>query len=87
MLRITETKRLYEFDAWAGGKYTLEHLTLSQCHLLEAFLENWFDTDENPIEAVTLNDFLWFETDEIAHTLGYTDWEELEKYNEKRRGK
>lgn len=86
MLRIVETKRLHEFDAWSGGKYTLEHLTLNQCYLLEAFLEDWFGTYEKPIEAVTLNDFLWFEKDEIARILGYANWECLEIDNEEKRG-
>ena len=86
MLRITETKRLYEFQAWSGGKYTLEHLTLTQCFLLEAVLEDWFGTYEKPIEAIDLNDFLWFQRDEIAHILGYADWDYLVEDNKERMG-
>lgn len=81
-MRIYKDISLDEFEAWSGAEDTME--TLRQLEnetgedvfgIVETCLEGIVgDTDETE-----LNDFLWFETDNIAEWLGYEDWEALER--------
>lgn len=81
-MRIYKDISLNEFEAWSGAEDTME--TLRQLEnetgedvfgIVEGCLEGIVgDTDETE-----LNDFLWFETDNIAEWLGYEDWEQLER--------
>ena len=68
-------RSLDQFDAWSGGNDTLKVLIeKGVCDEVEDFIEQCFahptDTD--------INDFLWFERDQIAGYLGYKDWDEFE---------
>ena len=68
-------KSLEDFGAWAGGKATLDVLIeRGDCEEVEDFINECFshptDTD--------INDFLWFERDQIAEFLGYDDWDDYE---------
>ena len=68
---------LYDFPAWQGGKDTLDTLIdKGDCLAVEELIETIFlerdATDED------INDFLWFERDQIAQHLGYADWDEYE---------
>lgn len=73
------TEDLSDFNAWAGGKDTLN--TLIEKDLVDEFddiLQSYFaDRDEAPT-ATEINDILWFERDWIAEMLGYEDWDALE---------
>ena len=78
-MTYTIDKSLEDFHAWAGGKATLDVLIdKGVCEQVEEFIEECFshptDTD--------INDFLWFERDQIAEYLGYEDWEEFENGEE-----
>lgn len=68
---------LESFEAWSGGRDTLETLKENgDCDEVEVFIEmNW--PDELPSES-DINDLLWFGRDEIAEHLGYSDWEDYE---------
>ncbi len=71
---------LDQFDAWSGGKDTLDVLIeKGVCDEVQSLIEETFF--ETPTET-QINDFLWFERDFIAHSLGYDDWEVFE-YGEK----
>jgi hypothetical protein len=66
---------LENFDAWSGGKDTLDVLIeKGVCDKVEEFIEQCF-TDPTDTD---INDFLWFERDQIAEYLGYKDWDEFE---------
>lgn len=78
-MKYTIEKNLVDFEAWAGAKHTLNTLTFDQIDTLEYLMEDLFYGQE--IEDVTINDFLWFETDYIAELLGFSNWEELEEHN------
>lgn len=73
---------LYNFEAWSGGKQTLDELDNADLDAVEQLIdelsaereEGWSDTD--------INDFLWFESDIIARHLGYDDWEAYCNRNE-----
>ena len=69
---------LQNFNAWSGGKDTMNELTPDEIDTLESYIEElsecgemWSDTE--------INDFLWFERDTIAEYLGFEDWEDLER--------
>lgn len=68
---------LYNFPAWQGGKDTLDTLIeKGDCEKVEDFLETIF-LEEDATDG-DINDFLWFERDQIAQHLGYADWDEYE---------
>ena len=78
-MTYTIDRNLEDFDAWAGGKATLDVLIEKDaCEQVEDFIEQYFshptDTD--------INDFLWFERDQIAEYLGYEDWDAFENGEE-----
>ena len=70
---------LERFEAWSGGKDTLDVLIKKgDCDDVEVLIEELFcDREELPTDT-TINDFLWFERDYIAERLGYEDWDEYE---------
>lgn len=76
-MKYTNECSLENFEAWSGGKDTLDVLIeKGDCDEVEVFIEmNW--PDELPSET-DINDLLWFGRDEIAQHLGYADWEEYE---------
>lgn len=74
-MEYTIDRNLEDFQAWAGGKATLEVLIeKGDCETVENYITECFshptDTD--------INDFLWFSRDEIAEYLGYDDWDAYE---------
>lgn len=74
-MTYTIDRSLEDFQAWAGGKATLDTLIeKGDCERVEDFINECFshptDTD--------INDFLWFERDQIAEYLGYDDWDDYE---------
>ena len=78
-MTYTIDESLENFRAWSGGKDTLAVLIeKGVCEQVEEFIEECFshptDTD--------INDFLWFERDQIAEYLGYDDWEAFENGEE-----
>lgn len=66
---------LDQFEAWSGGKDTLEVLIdRDDCDSVQQLIEECFGEDDMPSET-TINDFLWFDRDTIAQHLGYDDWD------------
>ena len=78
-MEYTIDRNLEDFQAWGGGKYTLEVLIeKGDCEAVESLITECFahptDTD--------INDFLWFSRDQIAEYLGYEDWDAYENGNQ-----
>lgn len=80
-MKIYSEISLENFEAWSGGRDTLDVLIEKDlCDQLEAIIddiepeEGWSDT--------AINDLLWFERDNIADWLGFSDWDELENGSE-----
>lgn len=76
-MKIYSEISLENFEAWSGGRDTLDVLIEKDlCDQLEAIIddrdpeEGWSDT--------AINDLLWFERDTIAEWLGFSSWEALE---------
>ena len=65
---------LFNFPAWQGGRDTLfTIIDKGDCAAVEELIETMF-----PKQDATdgdINDFLWFERDQIAQHLGYADWD------------
>lgn len=80
-MKIISETSLDRFEAWSGGKDTLDVLIEKDlCDQLEAMLEN--DIFPDGCTDTELNDLLWFERDTIAEWLGFSDWEDLENGSE-----
>ena len=71
---------LENFEAWSGGRDTLEVLIeKGLCDTVEACLEDILDGDSSD---TTINDILWMERDMIAEWCGFSNWEALENGEE-----
>ena len=80
-MKIISETSLDRFEAWSGGRDTLDVLIEKDlCDQLEAMLEN--DIFPDGCTDTELNDLLWFERDNIAEWLGFSDWEALENGEE-----
>ena len=80
-MKIYSETSLDRFEAWSGGRDTLDVLIeKDSCDQLEAMLEN--DIFPDGCTDTELNDLLWFERDTIAEWLGFSDWEDLENDEE-----
>ena len=72
---------LENFEAWSGGRDTLEVLIeKGLCDTVEACLNDIY-ADEAPTDT-EINDTLWFSRDEIAEWCGFSSWEALENGEE-----
>lgn len=78
-MKITTEKSLRDFEFWSGAVYTAENLTDKQLDQIESYLEDAFPDGVTDTEV---NDFFWFENDQIAEWLGFEDWETFLKSNE-----
>lgn len=71
---------LENFEAWSGGRDTLEVLIeRGLCDTVEACLEEALGED---VSDTDINDTLWFERDMIAEWCGFSSWEALENGEE-----
>lgn len=78
-MTYTIDESLENFAAWSGGKATLDVLIeKGVCDQVEDFIDQCF---QHPT-ATDINDFLWFERDQIAEYLGYEDWDAFENDEE-----
>ena len=72
---------LENFEAWSGGRDTLEVLIeKGLCDTVENILNDIY-ADEVPTDT-EINDTLWFSRDEIAEWCGFSSWEALENGEE-----
>ena len=73
-MKITFEMSLHDFTAWGGGAQTMDDLGYYDIDELERYLEGLYPDSMTDTE---LNDFLWFQREEIASILGYRDYEAL----------
>lgn len=75
-MKITYETCLKNFEAWCGGADTLNVIINKGLENdVENLIEEVFQGQE--ADETAINNFLWFEKDEIAEYLGYQDWEAL----------
>ena len=76
-MTITYELDLERFEAWSGGKRTLERvIDEGKCGLLEQILE------ETYLEGMTetqLNDLLWFDSETVYEWCGIRSEEQIER--------
>ena len=78
-MKYVVEESLDNFEAWSGGKDTLDVLIeKGDCDAVESLIEEMMCCQEEPWDDGGVNDFLWFERDTIAQHLGYRDWDEYE---------
>lgn len=75
-MRIYEEYSISNFQFWSGAKSTREQLTDDDMDIIENYLKDYYP---NGISDTELNDFFWFNEDEIAIFLDYENWEDLLK--------
>ena len=74
---------LENFEAWSGGRDTLEVLIeKGLCDTVEMLLEEDLNSCDEMPDDTAINDFLWFERDVIANYCGFSSWEALENGEE-----
>jgi len=73
-MKYTKETSLRDFEAWSGGEDTLKVLTeKGDCEAVESLIEEAFYSE--PPTETDVNDFLWFERDFIAESLGFDSWD------------
>ena len=58
------------FEAWSGGKDTLDGLTWEQLQIVQEWIIDLYSDDYILLTETEINDILWFERDEIYELLG-----------------
>lgn len=78
-MKYVVEESLDNFEAWSGGKDTLDTLReKGDCDSVECLIDEYISTSEDGWSDGDINNFLWFERDTIAQHLGYSDWDEYE---------
>ena len=78
-MKYVVEESLDNFEAWSGGKDTLDTLReKGDCDAVEYLIDEYISTREDGWSDGDINNFLWFERDTIAQHLGYSDWDEYE---------
>ena len=78
-MKYVVEESLDNFEAWSGGKDTLDTLReKGDCDAVECLIEEMMCGCDEPWSDSQINDILWFERDTIAQHLGYSDWDEYE---------
>lgn len=75
-MKVTSEIDLDRFDAWSGGKETLDELRKTGFvdNAQELVEELWPDG----VDATTLNDFLWFDLEDMRPEWFNDDWDEMQ---------
>lgn len=80
---ITSDISLYNFEAWSGGKSTLDRIiSEGKCEEVEALLEELYPDGMTDTE---LNDILWFESDWIYESVGIRTEEQIKSELDEKR--
>ena len=67
---------LYQM-CWAGALKVLDEIQLAEkTNELMVWLDSVFDCDDNIPSDIDINDYIWFECDEIYEALGMKEVEE-----------
>lgn len=70
-MRYIIEKDLRNFEAWSGGKDTLDELRAhGVADSAEQYIEEVTEGREEPLTKTEINDILWFERDEIYRYCG-----------------
>lgn len=73
-MKVIEETSLKDFEFWGGAVNTVKYLTDDELDAIEESLEELYPDGMGKTE---INDYFWFEDDDIAQALGYADFETL----------
>lgn len=73
-MKVIEEISLKDFEFWAGAVDTAKYLTDDELDAIEESLEELYP---DGMDKTEINDYFWFEDDDIAQVLGYADFETL----------
>lgn len=73
-MKITTERALREVEFWGGADGVRGFLTDDEMDTIESALAELYPQG---MDETDLNDFIWFQEDDIARWLGYEDFEEI----------
>lgn len=77
---MKEISSIEYFDAWSGGRDTLNKIIEAGSYYVNALDDLIYEYfGDEPIDETTLNDFLWFDDDTIFNAIGLIEDEEDEE--------
>lgn len=75
-MTMTIEKKLRDFHFWAGAASNAAKLTPEELDNIEAQLEELIDETSEPWSTTEINDFFWFQFEDVCEWLGL-DYEEV----------
>lgn len=76
---MKEISSIEYFDAWSGGRDTLNKIIEAGDYYVNALDDLIYEYfGDEPIDETTLNDFLWFDDDTIFNAIGLIEDEDDE---------
>lgn len=72
-MKVYHEIELKDFEFWSGAKDTAALLTDEEFDMIESS----FFADDTYYSETDVNDFFWFEDDEIARVCGYFDMDDM----------
>lgn len=75
-MTITIEKKLRDFHFWSGAATNAAKLTPEELDTMEEYMENVVYSNDEPWSATEINDYFWFQFEDICEQLGL-DYEEV----------
>ena len=73
-MRFITDKSLKNFKFWGGAVDHVKELTDDQLEELDIILDNYMEENGEFWTETQVNDWFWFEEDNVAQILGYENW-------------
>lgn len=75
-MTMTIEKSLKDFDFWGGAAVNAAKLTDEELDEMEEYIEHEICSSDEPWSTTEVNDFFWFQFEDICEWLGL-DYEEV----------
>lgn len=75
-MTMTIEKSLKDFQFWGGAAYNAAKLTPEELDSIEEQMEELIDQTSEPWSVTEVNDFFWFQFEDVCEWLGL-DYEEV----------
>ena len=75
-MTMTIEKSLKDFHFWGGAAYNAAKLTPEELDSIEEQMEELIDQTSEPWSVTEVNDFFWFQFEDVCEWLGL-DYEEV----------
>ena len=81
-MKIYTIISLHDFKFWGGAEDNVKYLNIDDLTVIELWVEEMYP---DGIEETMLNDLFRFDMDEVANILGYDDFDNLKKKENRRK--